>query len=112
MSSGITMSNLIDVRTKLMEHWEQALEIARQSGYWRDAEACARVADAFHEEVCEKLTSGAFSGDAASALASWEKCQVADREYRSIVEAEARLSARKPDGSDWWEVLGVAPSSP
>ena len=73
--------------------------------------ACARVIEAFHDKVTDSINSGAFSGDKTSALVAWDNCAIKEREYRQIVETDARLNAPEPDGNAWWEILGVAPSS-
>jgi len=106
----ITNSGLIDQRARLMGYWEEALRVARETGYWRDVEACGSVIEAF--KVREVLIYGAFSGDSAAALAAWDECGHAEREYRRLTESEARLQAPRPDTSVWWEVLGVAPNAP
>ncbi len=107
----MTFADLIDMRRGLMERWESALKVARATGYWEDVDAGALVIEAFHDEVIGIVNAGAFSGDEASALTAWDDCGVAEREYRKILEIEARLNAPQPDGNAWWEILSVAPSS-
>lgn len=111
MPSDLKFSDLVDLRERLMQRWEAALEIACQTGYWKDVRACAAVMDAFHEEIRQAIEGGEFAGDAAQALAGWEKLNIADLDFRRSLEAEARLIARKPHGNDWWTVLGVAPNA-
>jgi hypothetical protein len=106
---GITTSDLIDQRAHLMNLWEEALNVARGRGYWRDVETCARVIESFHDRTREAILSG--SGDAKAALQAWDNAGDAEREYRRIAETEARLQAPIPDGSARWEVLGVAPDA-
>jgi DnaJ-domain-containing protein 1 len=43
---------------------------------------------------------------------AWENYGKVDREYRRAAELKALLNAPQPDSSAWWEVLGVAPSTP
>ena len=110
-TNSITMADVVEARKRLMGHWEAALKVARATGYWADVDAGAHVIDAFHNKVADVINSGAFSGDKASALAAWDTCRVKEQEYQKIVQAEARLNAPKPDGTAWWEILGVAPSA-
>jgi hypothetical protein len=107
-----TNADLVDARKRLMEQWKLALKVAQATGYWADVDACARVIEAFHEYVADAIRSDAYSGDKVSTLAAWNDCGVQERNYRKTLETEARLNAPKRGSNAWWEVLGVAPSSP
>jgi hypothetical protein len=98
---GITMSDLIDMRAHIMEQWEEALNVARGNGYWRDVEACTGVIESFHDLIREAILSEGFSGDAKAALQAWDNAGDAERKYRRIAETSARLEAPVPDGSAW-----------
>jgi DnaJ-domain-containing protein 1 len=87
------------------------LEIARQTGYWRDVEACAAVMDAFHEKIRKDIQSDGFVGDAANALSAWDKLNVADLRFRRELEASVKIAAPTANGTEWWTILGVAPSA-
>jgi DnaJ-domain-containing protein 1 len=50
--------------------------------------------------------------DKTGTLGAWNNCGVKERDYRKAAETDARLNAPKPDGNAWWEILGIAPSSP
>jgi hypothetical protein len=96
----ITMADLIDLRKRLMGHWEKALSEAPATGNWSDVEACRRVCEAFHDEVRKGFTSEDFSGeDAVAAASGWDECGRADREYRRVAEAKVRWQKRLEKGA-------------
>jgi hypothetical protein len=41
--TGLTMANMADTLKKLMDHWEEALQVTIKTGYWKDTIACDRV---------------------------------------------------------------------
>jgi hypothetical protein len=94
-----------------MDLWEKALNRASQTGYWKDAEACARVCEAYGDEVNEWLKTGKFSGDSERALQAWTNLCATETEYREALTREARLTAPAPDPSCWWMVLECNPDA-
>lgn len=104
-------SDLVRARERLMDYWEAALAVARQTGYWTDVESCAAVMDAFHQEIRDKLQSDCFVGDAAKALSTWDNLNAADVRFRRELEASVRIAAPTTNGAEWWAILGVAPNA-
>ncbi len=111
MSSGMTMADVVAVREKLMATWEEALDVAAETGYWTDLHACGKIMDAHYAAIREALVSGQFSGDTAKVLAEWDAIKVSEDSFRQLVEENARARAPKPSGQSWWEILEVAPSA-
>ncbi len=107
----ITMKTVAGTMRGVMEKWEQALTRAAQTGYWKDAEACARICELYGEEVANALKSGKFSGDAESALQSWKSLCASEVEYRRTLTEDARRNTRTPDPNCWWMVLECHPDA-
>jgi hypothetical protein len=62
--TGLTMANMADTLKKLMDHWEEALQVTIKTGYWKDTIACDRVIEEYGKHIEEALLSNKFSGDA------------------------------------------------
>ena len=108
----MNIADMVDLRAKLMDVWDVALKVASETGYWEDLYACCQVIEAFHNQVAKLLNPVSFSGDVERVSAYWEDVGQSEQKYRDIAELEARTRAPQPNGSAWWEVLGVAPSAP
>lgn len=86
MSEQLTNADIVELRRKLFDIWEGAANNAFISGNWLDADTSWRVFLSFHEQIRELYVSGAFSGDAATALLAWEKLLHADKELKAMIE--------------------------
>jgi hypothetical protein len=63
MTQGFTMASAADLLKKLMDNWEEALQVTIETGYWKDTVACDRIVAEYENQITAALQSGKFSGD-------------------------------------------------
>lgn len=109
MSALITMATLADTLKKLMEQWEEALQVTIKTGYWKDTEACDAVIREYGKHVEEVLRSGQFSGDARKAMSVWTDLTTAEADYRATQMKTVRDGIPPPHPDTWWVALECHP---
>ncbi len=112
MSDGFTMASAADLLKNLMEHWEEALQVTIETGYWKDTVACDRVVAEYGNSISDALQSGKFSGDGRKALDYWLNLTKMEADSRREQMAIVRSRVAAPDPDLWWMVLECHPKAP
>jgi hypothetical protein len=112
MSAPFTMASAGDLFKKLMDKWEEALQITIKTGYWKDTEACDRIVAGYGDSIAEAISSGKFSGDTKRALEAWTNVTTAEANYRREQTEFVRSQIAPPDPNVWWMVLECHPHAP
>jgi hypothetical protein len=110
--TGLTMANMADTLKKLMDHWEEALQVTIKTGYWKDTIACDRVIEEYGKHIEEALLSNKFSGDATKALEYWRNLTKVEADFRAGQTDIVRKGIPAPDPNLWWMVLECHPMAP